>query len=57
MRQIFGIHHWVSRKHLNRYVEESVWRYNRRSVTEVFRFNEMLALTAGSRLKYVELIA
>ena len=29
-RQIFGIHHWVSRKHLNRYVGESVFRYNRR---------------------------
>jgi transposase-like protein len=56
-RQIFGIHHWVSRKHLDRYVGESVWRYNRRDVTEFFRFNELLALTDGSRLTYPELIA
>jgi len=56
-RQIFGIHHWVSRKHLNRYVGESAWRYNRRAITEVFRFNELLALTSGSRLTYPELIA
>jgi transposase-like protein len=56
-RQIFDIHHWVSRKHLGRYVGENVWRYNRRDVTEAFRFNELLALTSGSRLKYSELIA
>jgi transposase-like protein len=55
-RQIFGIHHWVSRKHLDRYVGESVWRYNRRSVTEGFRFNELLAITCGSRLTYPALI-
>jgi transposase-like protein len=55
-RQIYGIHHWVSRKHLDRYVSENVWRYNRRSLTEAFRFNELLAITDG-RLKYAELIA
>ncbi|HXQ17160.1 MAG TPA: IS1595 family transposase, partial [Caulobacteraceae bacterium] len=31
-RQIYGIHHWVSAKHLNRYVAEAAWRYNRREV-------------------------
>ncbi len=56
-RQIFGIHHWVSRKHLDRYVGENAWRYNRRDVTEYFRFNELLALTSGARLTYPELIA
>jgi len=55
-RQIYGIHHWVSVKHLNRYVAESVWRYNRRDVTEAFRFNELLKITSG-RLTYQELIA
>jgi hypothetical protein len=55
-RQIYGIHHWVSRKHLNRYVSESVWRFNRRALTETFRFNELLAITDG-RLKYRELVA
>ena len=31
-RQVYGVHHWVSHKHLGRYVAESVWRYNRRDV-------------------------
>jgi hypothetical protein len=56
-RQINGIHHWVSRKHLGRYVSENVWRYNRRGLTEQSRFNELLAATCGSRLTYPELIA
>lgn len=56
-RQIYGIHHWVSRKHLNRYVQESAWRFNRRDLTEPFRFNQMLAATEGNRLTYPELIA
>ena len=29
-RQIYGIHHWVSAKHLDRYLAEATWRYNRR---------------------------
>jgi len=30
-RQIIGIHHWVSDKHLQRYVDEMTWRDNRRA--------------------------
>ena len=56
-RQIIGIHHWVRRKHLARYLGENVWRYNRRDVTEQFRFNEMLVLADGTRLTYPQLIA
>ena len=55
-RQIYGIHHWVSQKHLFRYAAESVWRYNRRGLEENMRFNELLAITDG-RLRYAELIA
>lgn len=55
-RQIFGIHHWVSGKHLSRYVDESSWRYNRRDADEAPRFNDFLATTDG-RLRYAELIA
>ncbi len=29
-RQIVGIHHWVSPKHLNMYVGKMGWRFNRR---------------------------
>src|SRR5262249_7060418 len=28
-RQIIGTHHWVSPKHLDRYVQEVTWRLNR----------------------------
>jgi transposase-like protein/IS1 family transposase len=55
-RQIFGIHHWVSGKHLSRYVDESSWRYNRRATDDAPRFNDFLAATDG-RLRYAELIA
>ncbi len=55
-RQIFGTHHWVSGKHLGRYVDESAWRHNRRQMGEAPRFNEFLAGFAG-RLTYRELIA
>lgn len=55
-RQIYGIHHWVSPKHLARYINEAVWRYNRREVEEGLRVDEFLARTDG-RLTYRALIA
>jgi transposase-like protein len=54
-RQIYGIHHWVSAKHLHRYINESVWRYNRREVAEAPRLAEFLTRTDG-RLTYNVLI-
>ena len=55
-RQIVGIHHFVSPKHLNRYVDESVWRFNLREMGEGARVNELLT-SANGRLRYKELIA
>lgn len=55
-RQIVGIHHFVSPKHLNRYVSESAWRFNLRDIGEGARVNALLAETAG-RLRYKDLIA
>jgi transposase-like protein len=55
-RQIFGIHHWVSEKHLDQYVGEATWRYNRRESEEGARVNSMLAATDGKRLRYNDLI-
>jgi transposase-like protein len=55
-RQIYGIHHWVSRKHLHRYVDESTWRYNRRAVKDRNRIAEFLSAIDG-RLTYKALIA
>jgi hypothetical protein len=55
-RQIVGIHHYVTPKHLNRYVNESTWRFNLRGAGEGERVNALLAETNG-RLRYKELIA
>ena len=55
-RQIYGIHHWVSPKHLGRYVSEMTWRYNRRSMEEGNRLNALISGSDG-RLTYRALIA
>ncbi|MDR3508834.1 MAG: IS1595 family transposase [Caulobacteraceae bacterium] len=56
-RQIVGIHHWVSPKHLDRYVGEMTYRMNRREMAKGDRVNDLLALTEGRRLTYKLLIA
>ena len=43
-RQIIGIHHWVSVKHLGRYVSEAVWRYNLRHLAEGERMVEFIVV-------------
>lgn len=55
-RQVFGIHHFVSTKHLDRYLYEFTLRYNRRDAGEGERMNDFLGRTAG-RLTYKTLIA
>lgn len=55
-RQIIGIHHWVSPKHLGRYVDEIAWRYNRRDVADGVRVADFLNYVNG-RLTYKALIA
>jgi transposase-like protein len=45
-RGIIGIYHYVSKKHLQNYVDEFVFRYNTRHSTECNRFNLLLANTA-----------
>jgi transposase-like protein len=55
-RQIIGIHHWVSAKHLQKYVDEMAWRFNRRDLEPPPRMNELFACVEG-RLRYRELIA
>ncbi|WP_206453254.1 IS1595 family transposase [Aurantimonas marina] len=54
-RQIYGIHHWISDKHLGRYLSEMTWRFNRREQGEGDRMNALLSNVAG-RLRYRELI-
>jgi transposase-like protein len=55
-RQIYGIHHWISDKHLGNYLSEMTWRYNRRDIEDGTRMNGLLAQVEG-RLRYKELIA
>lgn len=55
-RQIIGIHHWVSEKHLQRYVEEMTWRFSRRDMTVTPRMNELFKGIEG-HLTYKALIA
>jgi transposase-like protein len=54
-RQIDGIHHSVSPKHLQRYCNESAFRFNNREALQDERFASALANCAGS-LKYKTLI-
>lgn len=55
-KQINGIHHSVSPKHLHRYCDESAFRYNSRKVTQDTRFSTLIANCEGT-LKYKNLIS
>jgi hypothetical protein len=55
-KQINGIHHSVSPKHLQRYCNESAFRFNNRQSLQDERFANALANCNGS-LKYKALTA
>ena len=55
-RQIIGTHHYLSPKHISRYLGEMTWRFNRRGIGEGDRVNALLDQVSG-RLTYKELIA
>lgn len=55
-KQINGIHHSVSEKHLQRYCNESAYKYNNKKVCQDERFATVIS-NCESRLKYSELIA
>jgi transposase-like protein len=55
-KQINGIHHSVSQKHLQRYCDESAFRYNHRKALQDERFADALANCEGS-LKWKQLTA
>ena len=54
-RGVLGIYHFTSKQHLQRYVDEFVFRYNTRKHTECKRFN-LLLQNAEHRLTYKQLI-
>lgn len=53
-RGVDGIYHWVSKEHLQSYVDEYTLRYNTRKMTTSGRFDLVLANAVG-RLTYKEL--
>ena len=50
-----GIYYHWSRKHIQRYIDECVFRYNTRHHSDGERFNFLLQNT-GHRLTYKELV-
>lgn len=56
-RQIIGIHHFISPKHLSRYLDEMTWRFNRRDNEDGLRLNQLLAAADRPNLTYKALIA
>ena len=55
-RGIDGIYHWVSKPHLQSYVDEFTLRYNTRNFGVQGRFDLILSAVANKRLTYKELI-
>ena len=53
-RNLDGIHHWVSKKHLHRYIAEFKHRYNTRDLTGPAKFESVLK-NADRRLTYMQL--
>jgi transposase-like protein len=54
-RVIYGTHHSVEPFHLDRYLDETVLRFNTRKMTDAGRFTLTAARTAGRRITYKEL--
>jgi len=54
-RGIKGVYHLMSAKHIQKYIDEFVFRYNTRSFSESYRFN-MVLNKSNARLSYNELI-
>jgi hypothetical protein len=54
-RGIVGIYHSTSKKHLQQYLDEFVFRYNTRAITQYNRFNHYLSQIDGCKLTYKQL--
>ena len=55
-RGIIGQYHWISSKHLDRYIKEFEFRYNTREMSCSDRFSLILGLSE-KRLTYKHLIS
>ena len=54
-RSIIGAFHHVSRKHLDRYLDELEWRFSNRDNPKLFR-DTLLCLLKPGNMEYKELI-
>ena len=54
-RGVMGIYHFWSKKHLQLYLDEFVFRFNTREVSESYRFNYLLS-NMTVRTTYKELV-
>lgn len=54
-RAVHGVYHKVSDEHLDRYLQMFAYRWNRRSMSEGERVNDLLKRTQGSRITYKKL--
>lgn len=55
-RSVIGIYHYISLKHLNRYLQEFTFRYNYKHEKPYSVTNAVLAQSIGKYLPYSELI-
>jgi len=54
-RMVLGVHHWISRKHLDRYLEDLAFRRSLRKLDIAARLRA--ALASWGRLFYRDLVA
>lgn len=54
-RAVIGVWHWISRKHLDRYLDEISWRHNHRDVEHLGRIAAVLS-SAGHPLAVSDLV-
>lgn len=55
-RAVVGVFHWISRKHLDRYVTEATFRWNHREERGAARLRHMISLGAGRVLPFRHLV-
>lgn len=55
-RTINGTHHWISKKHINKYLAEMSFRYSNKSLSVAERF-EAICLHSNTSITYKEIIA
>ncbi len=55
-RGIYGVYHWASKKHIQKYVNEFVCRYNNKEYNEFDKFANWFVGCEGKKLEYSLLI-